>query len=439
MNAPHLWIDPGFGASGDMLLGALAGVLIARDPAASVDEVLAPLGRLALEEHELRHEPAIRCGLSCHRMHVVTSQTSNPRHWADIDRLIEAGDLPDRAASGARATFRLLGDVEAKQHGVPIDEVHFHEVGAADSILDIVGAWLLVDALAPRAITVAPVGLGHGSVEAAHGLLPLPAPATVALLEGAPVRGLDIESETCTPTGAALLVTMANDWGPLPDGVILATSRGAGGRDPDTHPNVVTITAVDPTATESLQPAGPSDGAHDMAASPDMSPSPDALQTAAERPSPQPTDGRSPVDEPAWLIECNVDDATPEVLASAINRLLDAGANDAWIVPIVMKKGRAAAQVCVLADASHHRALVSILFAETGTLGCRTIPATKHVLPRQFHTVMVRGRPVDIKVGPHSAKPEHDHLVALADETGLPVRQLDLEARLAWEQSRAQT
>jgi len=129
---------------------------------------------------------------------------------------------------------------------------------------------------------------------------------------------------------------------------------------------------------------------------------------------------------------CNIDDTTPEVLASSIERLLDAGANDAWIVPIVMKKDRAASQLRVLSDAAHHRALVSMVFAETGTLGCRTVAATKHVLPRRFETVLVQGKSIDMKIGPYSAKPEHDHLAELAKETGLPLRQLDLEARLAW-------
>jgi hypothetical protein len=229
------------------------------------------------------------------------------------------------------------------------------------------------------------------------------------------VRGLDIEGETCTPTGAALLVTVADAWGPMPAGTVGTTTRGAGGRDPDTHPNAVTITAITPAdATTGETPAA--------------EPAPLATSTSS-----------APIDEPAWIIECNVDDTTPEVLASAIERLLDAGANDAWIVPIVMKKGRAASQLRVLSDAAHHRALVSMVFTETGTLGCRTVAATKHVLPRRFETVMVRGTPIDIKVGPYSAKPEHDHLAALAEETGLPVRQLDLEARLAWQDLSAGT
>ena len=388
-----------------MLLGALAGQLAAAsDDHSTVESVLAPLDRLGLEPFELQFEQTLRCGLTCHRMSVATAASTHARHWAAIDQLIAAAGLPDRSSTGARATFRRLGEVEAAQHGVPLEDVHFHEVGAIDSILDIVGAWLLLDAIAPDHVTVGPVGLGYGSVQAAHGLLPLPAPATVALLEGAPVRGLDVEGETCTPTGAALLTAMADAWGPMPSGIVGTTTRGAGGRDPATHPNAVTIISVEPESVVVTQPGA------------------------------APASTSSPVDEPAWIIECNIDDTTPEILASAVERLLDAGANDAWLVPILMKKGRSASQLRVLSDASHHRALLAMVFAETGTLGCRTVAATKHVLPRRFETVMLRGRSIDMKIGPHSAKPEHDHLAALAQETGLPVRQLDLEARLAWEQ-----
>lgn len=417
--AQTLWVDPGFGASGDMLLGALAGQLAINsgDPSI-VDESLAPLDQLGLEPFELRLEEAIRCGLAAHRMRVATAPSGHGRTWSAIDQLLADALLPERAKAGARSTFRRLGEIEAAQHGIDVDEVHFHEVGAVDSILDIVGVWLLLDAINPTSVAVGPVGLGYGSVQAAHGLLPLPAPATVALLEGVPVRGLNIEGETCTPTGAALLVTVADAFGPLPDGVVGATTRGAGGRDPATHPNVVTITAI---AAEDTGAGNSAENMGDVA------------------PSAQGRSGAGSVDEPAWIIECNIDDTTPEVLASALDRLLDAGANDAWIVPIVMKKGRAAAQLRVLSDASHHRALVAMVFTETGTLGCRTIPATKHVLPRRFDTVVVRGREIDMKIGPHSAKPEHDHLASLADETGLPIRQLDLEARLVWEQLRSET
>jgi uncharacterized protein (TIGR00299 family) protein len=415
----HLWIDPAFGASGDMLLGAFAGYL---DQTGGSTDALGALDALGLEPFELRSEATMRCGLSCHRMHVETSASAMARHWTEIDRLIADAELPARAQTGARRTFRLLGEIEAAQHGVDLDDVHFHEVGAVDSIIDILGAWLLLDTIDPQHVVVGPVGLGHGTVTAAHGQLPLPAPATLALLQGAPIRGLDLEAETCTPTGAALLVTMADAWGPLPSGAIRATARGAGGRNPETHPNAVTVVAV----------AMPENAAEAATAG-------TTTAGTARTATGDGTSSRSWSDEPALIIECNVDDASPELLAATIHHLLDAGADDAWLVPIGMKKGRAATLVRVLTDHEHHDDLVERLLTETGSLGCRTVDATKHVLPREFTTVELRGHAITMKVGPTTAKPEHDELAALAASTGLPLRQLDLEARLAWQQRTDQT
>ena len=409
-----LWIDPGFGASGDMLLGGLAGYLEATGRAADADTALRRLADVAVDGYRLVTESVTRCGLAARRVAVDLTDddghsddkhgaaaSEHGRRWPQIDRLLANGGLPERVEVGARATFRRLGEVEAAQHGVDLESVHFHEVGAVDSIVDIVGAWLLLDAIGPARVVVGPVGLGHGSVAAAHGRLPLPAPATTALLTGAPIRSVDTDGETCTPTGAALLVEMADTWGPIPSGVVAGSARGAGGRDPASHPNVVTVIGVSETTTA---------GSHDQS-----SPS-------------------GAITEAALLVECNIDDSTPEVLAIVIQRLLDAGADDAWIVPVVMKKGRAAAELRVLTKSDRHDAIVELLLAETGSLGCRTIAADKHVLPRSVHHVDLRGRSVAIKVGPHSAKPELDELVALSDATGVPVRQLDIEARLAWQQ-----
>ena len=213
-----LWIDPSFGVSGDMLLGALAGLL--DDPIGALD----PLRLLSLDGCSVRFETAVRGGLSAQRAVVTTLETRHHRRWRDIDLLLANSELAPAVVAGARRTFQALGHVESIQHGVPIDEVSFHEVGALDAILDIVGVWLLLEAFRERrggpdlAVVVGPVGLGHGTVRASHGLLPLPAPATVALLRGLPTRPLDVEMETCTPTGAALLATIADRWGPLPAG-----------------------------------------------------------------------------------------------------------------------------------------------------------------------------------------------------------------------------
>lgn len=233
-----LWIDPSFGASGDMLLGAMLGL------GAPLDDVVLGLDGLAIEGWTVEKTETTRNGISATRALVTADVAKHHRSWSSIDQLLAEADLPTAVSAGARRTFRLLGEIEAEQHQVPLDEVHFHEVGAVDALVDIVGVWLAVETLAIDALVVGPVGLGHGTVKAAHGHLPIPAPATLALLKGAPVRSVDAELETCTPTGAALLCSLGT-WGPLPDGTIVGSSRGAGGWDPDTHPNVVSAIVLE--------------------------------------------------------------------------------------------------------------------------------------------------------------------------------------------------
>ncbi len=375
-----LWIDPGFGASGDMLLGALVGL------GADVDAIRDRLGELPVGGWTIEAVAATRGGISATQVVVHADERAGAddghRDWASIDAMLGgAAGLPERVRSGARDTFRRLAEVEAAAHDVPIDRVHFHEVGAIDAIVDIVGVWIALDLLDVADVVAGPVGLGHGTVAGAHGLLPVPAPATATLLAGAPVRSIDIEMETCTPTGAALLTTIAA-WGPMPSGLLVATARGAGGRNPTTHPNVLSAYLVDTAAS-------------------------DREVTSA-----------------AVVLATNIDDVTPEVLGHTVDRLLVAGADDAWVVPIVMKKSRPAFELCALTSPALAPTLRAIISAETGTLGIRETPVSKHALPRRGDHVDIDGTIVRIKVGPHGAKPEHDDLVALARTTGRPLRDL---------------
>lgn len=381
-----LWVDPSFGASGDMFLGALSGLL--GDGAAALLE--AGLGTLDVEGYSLTSESVTRNGISAHRVGVSTERTEHARRWSAIDTMLANAGLSERVQNGARATFRRLGVIEAAQHNVELEDVHFHEVGAIDAIVDIVGTWILFDALSLHhgvdGVIAGPVGLGHGTVSAAHGTLPIPAPATAALLLGMPVRSLDTPTETCTPTGAALLAELATGVGAMPSGTLTAMARGAGGRNPNTHPNVLSAYVIgeDESAQQSI------------------------------------------------VLATNVDDATPEVLANTITALIAAGADDAWLVPIVMKKGRAANELRVLCDSTISADLRVIMHRETGTLGIREEAVRKHVLPRRFVDVEVQGQTVAMKVGPYGAKPEHDDLVAASDQTGLPIRQLAIECHRAF-------
>ncbi len=385
----ELWFDPTFGVSGDMLIGAFFGLGV--DP----DEVVAALATLGLEDWSITAGITRRCGVVASRAEVTSKTSSHGRHWSSIDKLLaEAmlGDpgLPESVVTGARSTFRRLGEIEAAQHGVPIDEIHFHEVGAVDAILDITGAWLCWHLLGEPMVSFGPVGLGYGTVSAAHGELPIPAPATAALLQGCEIRSMDVASETVTPTGAALLTTMATRSGLMPSGVIESIARGAGGRDPEGYPNVVSAYLIASTT-----------------------------EAAAE----------DNIIESKLVLATNIDDATGEQIAHTIELLLAAGADDAWANPIVMKKGRPAVELCALTSPSDAQSLQTIMMKETGSLGVRCTPTTRHAAHRTTREVNIDGFAVRIKVGPFGEKPEHDDLVAVAKATGRSLRDIATEAR----------
>lgn len=383
-----LWLDPSFGTSGDMLLGAFAEMVT--DP----QQALSPLLDLAIEDWEIDFEKTLRNGLNATKAEVTYRETSTGRKWSEIDALLQDSSLPSQVVEGSRRTFHLLAEVEAEQHGVAIDDVHFHEVGAVDAILDVVGTWLLRFALeddvgAIDEIVVGAVGLGSGSVKASHGTLPLPAPATIGILKDCPVTNVSTNTETCTPTGAALLVNIANRWGNIPSGHIRKSSRGAGTRNPDNYPNVISMVLIENSETQ-------------------------ASSTVK------------------YLIETNVDDVTPEILATTIERLLEEGAEDAWITPIIMKKGRPGQEIKVLCSAQHLQSLQDLLLASTGSLGCRIIQVAKTELARSIETITLYGETVNIKVGPYGAKPEQTDLLRIAEKINLPLKQVANEANLAF-------
>lgn len=386
-----LWIDPCFGASGDMLLGALIGL------GAEPEAVCERLALLGIPGWSINVSTALRAGLTATFAGVRIDHDHDHDHrphrrWSEIDSLIGQSDLSQRVRDGARHTFRLLGEVEAAAHGVSIDEVAFHEVGAVDSIVDIVGVWIALDLLDVHVVTVGAVGLGHGTVRTEHGVLPLPAPATAALLIGAPVRAIDVAMETCTPTGAALLSSIGT-WGTLPAGTLLAVERGAGGKDPSTHANVVTAYLFDTAEAHRLNAAGAD----------------------------------------AALLTSNIDDATPEVIGHTIERLLAAGADDAWVCPIVMKKSRPAFQLCALTTEGLAPQLREIISVETGTLGIRQTRLAKFALPRTMSEMSYEGHRIGVKHGPFGAKAEHADLAAAAVALGRPLRVVAAEVHAAFD------
>jgi uncharacterized protein (TIGR00299 family) protein len=365
------------GVAGDMLLGALL------DAGADLDETRKLVGLLPVDGWSLDAEPVTRGGLAATRAVVHAPEQHHHRTWRDIRVLLAGAPLPDRVRDRATAAFAALAGVEAALHRTVPDDVRFHEVGALDAIVDVVGTCAALEVLDVDDVACSPVATGHGSTSAAHGRLPVPAPATARLLDGLPVVGVDVAAELATPTGVALVRTLSDGFGAVPAMTVAATGHGAGTRELDDRPNVVQV--IIGTVRETLV-----------------------------------------------VLETNVDDVTGEVLAHAIARLLDAGALDAWATPIVMKKGRPAHTVSALVRPHDADAVAATLAAETGSLGVRRSTVERDAAERTTTTVDVDGHPVRVKRTASRVKAEFDDAAAAAAALGRPVRDVlaDAERRV---------
>ena len=377
------WFHCFSGIAGDMALGALV------DAGADGDEVVELLERLPVGGWKLEFEPVLRCGLAATRARVHAEETTVHRTAGNITAMIEEADLPERVTRRALATFNALAVVEGRLHNRPPSQVHFHEVGAIDSIVDVVGTCAALEVLGIEEVHASSVATGTGMVRSAHGLIPVPAPATVGLLAGAPTHGTDVPFELTTPTGAALLVATASSWGPMPAMVVEASGFGAGSRDLDGRPNVTQVVVGEPVAT--AEPG-----------------------------------------QPVTLLEVNVDDATGETLAHAVAECLEAGAHDAWVTPIVMKKGRPAHVVSTLCDPSRVADVAAVLTAETGSLGVRGHTLERWPAARSMDEVEVGGERIGMKVTFGRAKVENDDAARAARRLGLPLREVISRAEEAW-------
>jgi uncharacterized protein (TIGR00299 family) protein len=386
------WFHCFAGIAGDMALGSLL------DAGADLGQVLRILESLPLRGWSLSAERVLRGGIAATRAVVQAQDDGVVRTYAHIVGLIEEARLPPRVRDRSLAAFTALAQAESRLHGRPLAQVHFHEVGGHDAIVDIVGTCAALEVLGVGWVMSSPVATGRGVVRASHGLLPNPAPAVLELLQGVPTEGRDVPVELTTPTGAALLAAMASSYGPLPPLVVESTGYGAGGREIDGLPNIVQV-VLGRAATQT---------------------------------------GAPPAGQPVVLLETNLDDATGEVLGHAVASLLEAGAHDAWITPVMMKKGRPGHVVSVLSDPALAGALAALLRAETGTLGVRATTLERWPAPRSQGQVEVAGYPVRVKVSPGRVKAEHDDAALVARRTGLPLREVTRQAESAWWQCRSQ-
>jgi uncharacterized protein (TIGR00299 family) protein len=385
-----VWVDASSGASGDMLLGALVGSGV------PVETIQAAVDAIVPEPVTLRVEAVTRNGFAATRVHVDAADSVRQRSWRDIRTLVLESRLDDAVRDLALRVFERLAAAEGTVHGQDPLDVHFHEVGALDAIADVIGVCAGFVRLAPSEVVVSPIAVGSGSVRGAHGTLPVPPPAVVALLTGVPSYAGPSgapATELCTPTGAALLTTLATSYGPQPAMTTSSAGVGAGGRDPEGHANVLRLLVGTPTPAH----GGPED---------------------------------------LLVLETNVDDLDPRLWPEVITAVLAAGALDAWLTPILMKKGRPAHTFRALVTPDRAQEVRATVYRETTTIGIREYAVARHALPRETTTVTVAGLEVLVKLARLdgvvvTAQPEYDDVVRAAQTLGRPVREVLAEATAA--------
>ncbi len=379
------YLDCFSGISGDMLLGTLVDVGLA------VEDLRSDLARLPLTGYEVTAKRVKKNGLAGTLVSVKTEHEHAHRGLHDIIAIIEQAKLPAEVTQPARKTFERLAAAEARVHGHTVEEVHFHEVGAVDAIVDIVGAFAGLHRLGIEKVYASPLPLGGGWVDTAHGRLPVPAPATVELLRGVPTYGGPVDAELVTPTGAAIITTICQDFGPMPPMVTAAVGWGAGSKDLP-HPNLLRLFLGEPTVR--------------------------------------------PREQQLALIETNIDDMSAELFGYVMERLLEGGALDVYFTPIVMKKSRPATLISVLCEPPLVDALSEMLFRETTTLGVRVTEVRRRCLDREWREVQTEYGSVRVKIGRLNDEvlniaPEYEDCARLAREKGVPVKAVYEAARRA--------
>lgn len=378
------YLDCFSGIAGDMLLGALV------DAGLDIGFLRQTVAGLGIDGLSVDAEPAKRGGLAGTKVVVRASHDHSHRSLSTIERIIGQSGLDDRAKRDSLRVFRRLGEVEARAHAIPIERVHFHEVGALDSIADIVGCCAGLGALGIDQVHCSPINLGSGTVEAAHGTLPVPAPATARLVEGVPTYSEGPSVELTTPTGAALAVTLSSTFGPPPAMRISSSGYGAGTRDFPGRANLLRLLVGDVTE------AGPEAGQ-------------------------------------VWVLEATIDDMTPEMAGYAMERLLEAGALDVTLSPVYMKKNRPGFSLTVLAAPPDRSALGDLMLSETSTIGIRETLAQRRTLERTWKKVRTRYGSVRVKTAGETGSgrnfaPEYDDCRRLARAHGVPFKRV-------WEQA----
>ena len=384
-----LYFDCFAGVSGDMTLGALV------DAGADPSELTVRLAGLGVEGWELSFEKVDRSGLAATRARVRTAEQHHHRHLADILKIIDNSRLTAPVKQRASQIFTRLAEAEARVHDMPVERIHFHEVGALDAIVDVVGACVCFELLGVERFMCSPLHVGSGTVEMAHRRFPVPPPAVAELLKDAPVYSTDIAGELVTPTGAAIVSTVCEGFGPLPPMRLGSTGYGVGGRDYKNFPNVLRVLV------------GQAEGAAR--------------------------------DERLLVVETNVDDATPQALGHLMEKALAAGALDCYFTPVQMKKNRPGVLVSILCRPAEREAMMELLFTETTTIGARSYEVERRALERESVRVETEYGTISVKVarlrgGVTTCTPEYEECREAAGRAGVALRAVEEAARAAFRQ-----
>lgn len=373
------------GISGDMTLGALV------DAGVDIDVLRFELAKLHLRGYKIHAEKVKRCGIAATKVDVITTQHDHhARTLSDILSIIDNSTLSSAIKQKSRHIFTRLGEAEAKVHGTTTDHVHFHEVGAIDSIVDIVGAVIGLERLGISQIITSSVNVGSGTVKTAHGFLPVPAPATAEMLKGIPFYESSTPFELTTPTGAAIISTLGTSFGSLPSIKVETIAYGAGDADIPGRPNVLRLMIGELAETYD--------------------------------------------EDTSLVIETNIDDMNPQVYEYIIEKLMQQGAQDAYLTPIIMKKGRPAVLLTVLTDKAKTDAMLNTIFRETTSIGVRIREVGRKKLTREIQEVQTPYGAVRLKISKHDKEiltitPEYEDCKKIAEEKNIPLKQIIEEAK----------
>ena len=382
-----LYFDCFAGASGDMILGALVATGV------SPQDLRSQLSLLNVTGFSVEIDTVDRSGLSATHARVMTREEHKHRHLSHILKIIADSKLSEAVKSRASETFTRLAQAEARVHNEPVEQVHFHEVGALDAIVDVVGAAICFELLGIERFVSSPLHVGSGMVEMAHGRFPVPPPAVTELLKGVPFYSGDIKGELLTPTGAAIITTVCDVYGAIPEMKVESTGYGAGSREYDKFPNVlrVLIGETQPPANET---------------------------------------------ERLWMIETNIDDLSPQILGHVMDRAFELGALDCFFTPVHMKKNRPGVVLSALCNSDKKERILQLLFTETTTLGVRSYEVERRALERSVVQVETQYGPIDVKVAhlqgrPVNRMPEFEQCKLAAAKAGVPLKVVEEAARLA--------